>query len=101
MVTEKNILDALVNDGEKIESLKINQRKDIDDEAVFVNCTLDYEDGSAMDVCLIIYNDGTWFSPYDWHGYIPEANEIESIDWMLGVTGRKAIILNGLPRMLV
>lgn len=32
---------------------------------------------------------------------MPEANDIESIDWMLGVTGRKAVILNGLPRMLV
>ena len=54
-----------------------------------------------MDVCFIIYDDGTWFSPYDWQGVIPEANDIESIDWMLGVTGRKAVILNGLPRMLI
>lgn len=57
---------------------------------------------SEMNVSFIIYDDGTWFSPYDWHGYIPETPEnIEEIAWMIGATGRKAIMLNGLPRMLV
>lgn len=97
---EQKLLQALVKDGEKIKSLKICESINIGEEAKYVKCTLNYED-AEMDVCFIIYDDGTWFSPYDWQGVIPEANDIESIDWMLGVTGRKAVILNGLPRMLV
>lgn len=98
---EQKLLHALVNDGEKIKSLKINESINIGEEAQYVKCTLNYDDDVEIDVCFIIYDDGTWFSPYDWHGVMPEANDIESIDWMLGVTGRKAVILNGLPRMLV
>lgn len=95
----KKIFNALVNSGEEVKSLKLNSVENVG-EAKFAECTLKYED-CEMDVCFIIYDDGTWFSPYDWHGYMPKSDEIEEIEWMIGVTGRKATILNGLPRMLV
>ena len=90
---------VLVADGEKVSNVKVLTEKEFNG-AVFVYASLQYED-CEMYVSFIIYDDGTWFSPYDWHGYMPESPEdIEEIEWMIGATGRKAIMLNGLPRML-
>ena len=54
-----------------------------------------------MNVSFYVYGDGTWFSPYDWHGWQPtNKSDVHEIEWQLGVTGRKAVIFGGAPRIL-
>lgn len=101
----KNILseaikNALVADGENVTSAELVRAEGNSDEQLVV-LTLAYEDGITMDVSFYVYGDGTWFSPYDWHNWQPtNKSDVHEIDWQLGVTGRKAVILDGAPRML-
>ena len=49
----------------------------------------------------IIYNDGTLMHLFDWQGGRPEnLNEIEEYSW-LSEDGKRAIIVNRLPRLLL
>ena len=101
----KNILSeaiksALVADGENVTSAELVRAEGNSDEQLVV-LTLTYEDGSTIDVSFYVYGDGTWFSPYDWHNWQPtKMSDVHEIDWQLGVTGRKAVILDGAPRRL-
>lgn len=48
----------------------------------------------------IAYADGTAFVLDDWQGSRPEsAEEIENYEWVSATDGRKAIVMNGLPRL--
>lgn len=50
----------------------------------------------------VIYNDGTIFTQSDWQCgyYAKDANDIEFIEWRLGVTEQSAVIVDGMPRMI-
>lgn len=94
------IMAALVADGEEVTSAGLVRAEGNSDEQLVV-LALAYEDGIVMDVSFYVYSDGTWFSPWDWHGcQAQRKDEVEGFDWQLGVTGRKAVILGGAPRML-
>jgi len=94
------IREALVADGEKVTSAGLVRAEGNSDEQLAV-VKLAYEDGTVMDVSFYVYFDGTWFSPWDWQGAQARyKHEVEGFDWQLGVTGRKAVILGGSPRML-
>ena len=102
----KNILseaikNALVTDGENVTCAEIVRAEGNSDEQLVV-LKLTYENGITMDVSFYVYGDGTWFSPWDWHSWQPtNKSDVHEIDWQLGVTGRKAIILDNAPRMLL
>lgn len=70
------------------------------DEAQFIKCELQYEDETVR-IPIVVYSDGTIFHPWDWQGECAATpSEIRDYDWTFGKTGKKAIILNGLPRIL-
>jgi len=94
------IMAALVADGEKVTSAGLIRAEGDKDEQLVV-LKLAYEDGTVMNVSFYVYGDGTWYSPWDWQGRQAQRKyEVEGFDWQLGVTGRKAVILGGAPRML-
>lgn len=94
------IMAALVADGEKVTSAELVRAEGNSDEQLVI-LKLAYEDGIVMNVSFYVYFDGSWFSPWDWHGCQAQRKcEVEGFDWQLGVTGRKAVILGGAPRML-
>lgn len=95
-----NLKDALISDGEELKDVKVFLTERMNG-ADFVMADLYYEDGSEMEVSFVIYDDGTWFSPYDWQGYMPNSIiEVGDIEWMVGITGRKAIMMDGQPRIM-
>lgn len=94
------IMAALVADGEKVTSAGLVRAEGNSDEQLVV-LKLAYEDGTVMDVSFYVYFDGSWYSPWDWQGcQAIHKCEVEAFDWQLGVTGRKAVILGGAPRIL-
>lgn len=93
------IMAALVADGENVKSAGLI-RADGNEEEQLIVLKLAYDDG-VIDVSFYVYSDGSWFSPYDWHGWQPQyKSEAKDCEWQLGVTGRKAVILGGAPRMI-
>ena len=97
--TKSDLLKAaLVADGEQVEKVKITFTQRIG-SVEYVKTILKYSTGTEIDMCFIIHDDGSWFSPFDWQGWIPEVADIAEIDWMLGVTGKKAVMFNGLPSL--
>ncbi len=94
------IMASLVADGEKVTNAElIRAEGNANEQLVVLN--LLYEDGTELCVSFYVYFDGTWFSPWDWHGcQAQHKDEVKDFDWQLGVTGRKAVILGGAPRML-
>lgn len=94
------IKNALVADGENVTSAGLVRAEGNSDEQLVV-LTLAYENDITMNVSFYVYGDGTWFSPYDWHGWQPtNKSDVHEIEWQLGVTGRKAVIFGGAPRIL-
>ena len=94
------IRKALVADGENVKSAEVVRAEGNRDEQLVV-LKLTYDGGTTMDVSFYVYFDGSWFSPWDWQSWQPtRMSEVPEIDWQLGVTGRKAVILGGSPRML-
>lgn len=94
------IMAALVADGENVTSAGLI-RADGDKNEQLIVLKLAYDDGTVMDVSFYVYFDGSWYSPYDWQGWQPRyKSEAKDCEWQLGVTGRKAVILGGAPRML-
>jgi hypothetical protein len=56
---------------------------------------------NIIEAACIVYNDGTLFHQWDWQSGRPNTfEEIEEYMWC-SVDGRQAIVLNGLPRLLV
>lgn len=54
----------------------------------------------CLTTCAIVYDDGTLFCQWDWQGAHPEtAEEIADYDWRTE-DGRRAVMLDGMPRML-
>ena len=99
-ILSQAIKNALVADGENVTGAGLVRAEGNSDEQLVV-LKLAYEDGITMDVSFYVYGDGTWFSPWDWHGWQPKKmSDVHEIDWQLGVTGRKAVVLDGAPRML-
>ena len=95
------IKNALVADGENVTSAELVRAEGDVLAGQLVVLTLTYEDGTTMDVSFYVYGDGTWFSPWDWHSWQPtNKSDVHEIDWQLGVTGRKAVIFGGEPRIL-
>ena len=98
-MTPNEILNALQSAGEPVKKLHINKQIDLAEGAMWLDCTLTYDDG-ILDVVFITYKDG-WFTPADWQGPMPATpDEIAEFDWQLACTGKPAIVLNGLPRVL-
>lgn len=57
-------------------------------------------EGAGVESSAISYADGTTFVLYDWQGSRPESEEeIADYDWVLASDGRKAIVMDGLPRI--
>ena len=103
-VNNNNLAEAirkvLVADGEKVTSAGLVRAEGNKDEQLVV-LKLAYDDGTVMDVSFYVYGDGSWYSPWDWQGCQAKYKyEVRYFDWQLGVTGRKAVILGGAPRML-
>ena len=91
---------ALVADGEDIKSAELVRAEGNSDEQLVV-LKLTTGDGRTMEVSFYVYFDGSWYSTYDWQGWQPKRKyEVPGAEWQLGMTGRKAVILGGAPRML-
>ena len=91
---------ALVADGEDIQSAELVIAEGNSDEQLVV-LELTTGDSRTMEVSFYVYFDGSWYSTYDWQGWQPKRkDEVPDAEWQLGVTGRKAVILGGAPRML-
>lgn len=57
-------------------------------------------EGAGIESSAISYADGTTFVLTDWQGSRPESEEeIADYDWRLASDGRKAIVMDGLPRI--
>lgn len=99
-VSTDAIMTALVADGEDLtRTVIVSADGNKDEQLIMLNLT--YADGTVMDVSIYLYFDGSWYSPCDWQGWQPQSkSEVKDCDWQLGVTGRKAVILGGAPRML-
>lgn len=95
-----DLLNALQSAGEQVKKLHINKQIDLAEGATWLECTLDYGDDS-FNVVFVIHADGTWFTPIDWQGAMPETvKDIPEFDWQVGCSGKPAIVLHGLPRAL-
>lgn len=91
---------ALVADGVDVTSAELIRADGNRDERLIV-LKLTFADGTVMDVSFLVYFDGTWYTPCDWQGWQPQYKiEAKDCQWQLGMTGRKAVILGGAPRML-
>ena len=55
----------------------------------------------GIESCCLVYEDGTMFTPDDWHDpcYPMLMNEVENFEWV-DSEGRRAVMLNGLPRIM-
>lgn len=57
-------------------------------------------EGAGIESSAISYADGTTFVLTDWQGSRPETEEeIADYDWVSATDGRKAIVMDGLPRL--
>lgn len=66
------------------------------DDAVMYTIKVD----DCLTTCAIVYEDGTLFHLWDWQGAHPEtAEEIADYDWRTE-DGRRAVMLDGMPRVL-
>ncbi len=83
-------------------TVSVLRREPLKDDALLIVCNIRYEDGSSFtDLPVIVYPDGTVFTPWDWQGACAHsAQDIPDYDWQLGTTGQKAVMFNGLPRIL-
>lgn len=72
-------------------------------EAHFVVADIEYVGDSKLRVPFVIYNENEIFMPQDWqYGALPEtADGIEDISWVTYPDAHDAIIMDGLPRLLV
>lgn len=97
---EKAIYDALTSEGEKVEKCTVCKKME-DEEAVFVWCDLEYEDGNIL-VPFVIYHTGEFFTPVDWQAFGLNAMEemsMDEIEWRYGLTNIPGVMLNGKPRI--
>lgn len=97
-MNEKKLVGYLKSIGEEVETVKIINRQNINEEAELVSVSID----DTIETSFVIYNDGTVFTPWDWQqkDYCKSPDTIESITWRLDNTEKVAVILNGLPRIL-
>lgn len=91
---------ALIADGQPVRRIAvISWAAGI--EGDLVNAKLYFVDRKVMEVSFFVYFDGTYFTPFDWKGFIPTSlDEVSDVDWQLGVSGKKAIVIGRAPRML-
>lgn len=72
---------------------------------VIFACGFDDEPGieqTRLCTAAVVYDDGDVFVLSDWQGGYPDkADEIADYEWICASTGRRAVILDGLPRVLV
>jgi len=100
--------DLLVNFGEKtISDVSIVREEELREHVMMYFCDVICEkekDGyvpSFQALPILVYPDGTVFTLWDWQGDYPaNGSEVADFDWQLETTGTKAIILDGLPRVL-
>lgn len=86
-------------DPEETISVSIVNDTDLS-EAHFVIADIDYSGKTTMRVPFIIYNDESVFMPLDWQSELPKtADNIEDTEWVTFPNGRRAVMLNGLPRL--
>ena len=92
MIMEKleDVLTALA-DGEQC---VIQSQIELNEEAKMYHFIC----GGVIKAACIVYNDGTLFHQWDWQCGRPNSfEEIEEFDWS-SVDGRRAIVMDGLPR---
>lgn len=60
-----------------------------------------FPDGMIPMIAIITINEDYIFTPYDWYGYIPKTfEEIGGVAWRINASEHRAIVINGLPRIL-
>lgn len=83
--------------------VRLYAMQELNDGAVFALADIDEVSGLTRDVPVVYYREGdtfTFFTPDGWQGWMPESpDEIEDADWREILTGKPAVILNGLPRL--
>lgn len=100
------ITEIFLKMGEKISNVILKSSEVLKDATLYF-CDVDYPEESDFSVSykalpVIVYDDGTTFTLWDWTGAYPEnASEIENFEWQLGTTGEKAVMLDHLPRIFV
>lgn len=107
-MTNEELKDLLVNFGNgNISDVSIVREEELKEHVIMCFCDVIYEeesDGyvpSFQALPILVYPDGTVFTLWDWQGTYPEnGSEVADFDWQLETTGTKAIILDGLPRVL-
>lgn len=91
-----NLLDPI--NRKTLRSTVLEERK-VHNEATLYNVTFESE-GMKFEVPVIIYPDGSQFTPSDWDTPYPETDEaIIDIRWM-SQDGRLAVMMDGLPRLI-
>lgn len=100
MTNEK--LLSLLSFEQGLESVRIISDTEVEPFAHHIVAELRYGDDYPLTLPFIWYEAEDWlFTPWDWQGYPSTSpDDIEDIDWRVNDTRDKAIILNGLPRLL-
>lgn len=97
---EAAIMDALLSDGENIKSVIIESR-DVDNYSQLTVANLTYFNGWSIRVSILIYADGSYFTPIDWKSLMPQSMAgVKYFKWQIGVTGHEAKKLHGKPFVL-
>lgn len=86
--------------------MNIVKQEELKGEAWFILALLEYKDSDGnygMYVPFIAYNGEDFiFTPWDWQAFDENctAEEVCDIEWRVNDTDHKAIIMDGLPRVL-
>lgn len=90
---------ALNADGQQVTKVRVvSWEANTQGDLLFA--ILYYGGEKVFNISFFVYFDGSYFTPYDWESYQPtKIDEVTDVDWQVGCSGVKAIILGRAPRM--
>lgn len=92
---------AAIEDDAQIEDMIIISEKGVHGEAELINTRILYNTGEEYDIPFIVYENGGVFMPFDWTtASAIDIDGIKDVDWIAIPEQQRAIMLNGLPRIL-
>lgn len=93
------IKGLLAQIGETPDSISVKYEESAR-EGTLAMMKLNYAD-EDYDIPFVVYPDGSAFMPLDWQGALPEhADGIGEIDWVSMPSKQRAVMMDGLPRIL-
>lgn len=84
--------------GEKFDKVTVVNDTEVG-EAHFVTCDIHYPE-DTMRIPFVVYDEEGVFMPRDWQGVLPKSSYgIGDIEWVTMPIKRRAVIMNGLPKL--